>query len=428
MDHWVSKFFSLDKVPYSLASDIILNAGISNDTNAQKELKAAYLFLRAASYFDQGSKIQLPDAMSLIDEAIREYPDYSHLYCLQGELYMRKNDYQCAIECFLKAIDRSSIWSRPYQNLGEVYRLLSNDSLSKKWGDSATSIEWGTISGDKRRGSSPLPDDNYLIDSTNNVALIVGTDLYSPTSGWEGLNNPVSDAFLVGEDLKKFGYNVSVLPNPSKDSIRSYLDHYIDIFSGKKDTSSNLIIFIAGHGAYDNKYDGLIVPTDAKNFTKDQYRDTYLTHNYLKERMDKIKAHHKLLILDVCYGGAFAQTHYKGTDQYDDNEPIEVIKEKLPAPSWCYITSGGPKYQVPDGDPGGHSPFVAKLHKCLEQHHKDGKIITFSTLKSEMEFVKPSPRFGNFYYDIDANSDFILIPKSFYLRGTEKHPTSAATE
>ena len=99
--------------------------------------------------------------------------------------------------------------------------------------------------------------------------------------------------------------------------------------------------------------------------------------------------------------------HRGGDDIYTELTPAEYIQRKLRFKTRKYLTSGGKEY-VPDGRPGRHSPFAAKLLESLRNYGGKDKIITLPEIMVYVEKLNPEPRTGPFG-DNEPGSDFIFV-------------------
>jgi Caspase domain len=260
-------------------------------------------------------------------------------------------------------------------------------------------------------------------DSIKNYALIIGTDNYDAAS-WSALTNPVFDATSIANKLKEnYLFETSLLINPTRTEILQSLLNYNQM---KYDSLSQLFIFIAGHGNYDEFSKGIIAAKDSKNPDDDPFADSYISHSKLRDILDGIKCNHIMVVLDVCFGGTFNQSitsHIVSEGSidisYEENSyatypgfeasKSEYILRKLGARTRLYMTSGGKEY-VPDGIPGRHSPFASKFISALESEGGDDGILTYGEIKSFVEKLNPWPRGGTFGSKSDG--DFLFISKT----------------
>ncbi len=240
--------------------------------------------------------------------------------------------------------------------------------------------------------------------TANNYALIIAGNIYDAFSD---LVNPVIDANTIAEELKfNYGYSTEILENPTLNETISKIREYAERSYTDND---NLLIFIAGHGIYDEVFkEGYIISRDSKY--DDVSKISYLSHSNLRTIVNNIPCKHILLLMDVCFGGTFDPVLASGSraaGMYADVSDREFIKRKKQYISRLYLTSGGKEY-VPDGRPGHHSPFARKILEALRNYGGEDKILTINELLHFIEKVEPQPRFGEFG-DNEPGSDFLLI-------------------
>src|SRR5687767_13915820 len=144
----------------------------------------------------------------------------------------------------------------------------------------------------------------YTKKEVVNYALLIGTDVYE-AEGWRTLNNPVFDATTLAGVLKnKFGFETRLLTNPRGDEILQSIE---DIRNNIRFDSvySQLLVFVAGHGGWEESAPGFIVPKDALPKDKDKFRRTYISLASIRSILSNIKCPHILVMIDACYGGTF---------------------------------------------------------------------------------------------------------------------------
>ena len=242
-----------------------------------------------------------------------------------------------------------------------------------------------------------------------NFALLIGTNNYDAAEGWRDLKNPIPDVSALDEELRtRFGFETRVLMDPTKDSV---LNAILAIKRAQFDSLDQVLIFIAGHGHYDEEQDlGFVVLRDGKPRRVDPFGQTYLPHNQLSSFTNNLSAKHVLVMLDVCFGGTFAGEGGARSEEedYRDINPVQLLLRKAKYKTRQYITSGGKEY-VPDGRPGRHSPFAARLLEALREV-RPGEALTLNRLRNRLETVIPEPRAGGFG-DNELGSDFVLIAR-----------------
>jgi len=239
----------------------------------------------------------------------------------------------------------------------------------------------------------------------SDYALLIATDEYDE---WDNLQNPILDAETVAAALEQdYGFEVRLVRNPLLAEIHQELRAAAQRHYGNDD---QLLVFIAGHGVYDDVYnEGYVVARDSRR--DDLARTTYLPYATLRTILDNCPCHHVFVVLDVCFGGTFdqrlAERRARGDPQYQEVTTPEFIARKLRYRTRQYLTSGGNEY-VGDGRPGFHSPFAGKFIEALRSFGGDDGVLTMREVYICVEKVKPEPRAGDFGTN-EPGSDFIFI-------------------
>ena len=245
-------------------------------------------------------------------------------------------------------------------------------------------------------------------------ALVVGTNLYTGKPDWGDLDGvPDLDAKDIGRELENnYGFNVTTLIDKPSDSI------YENILRLSRFLQPNdqLLIYVAGHGDYDEKLfdDGFIVCANSKPVNDDPYRNSYIQYSKLSRMINKLPARQILMVLDVCFGGTFDErvarnTARAKTTSYDDLSNDNYLAEKLKVKTRLYLTSGGKKV-VPNGYKGSHSPFAQRLLQCLQTKGGTGKILTSTNFYEFVKKLPSGPLLGSFGDD-EPGSEFIILAK-----------------
>lgn len=237
-------------------------------------------------------------------------------------------------------------------------------------------------------------------------AVLFGTDAYD---NWKQLINPVTDVRTIAKELQdSYGYQVKVVENPTQSDLLTTLRSYAERKYGEDD---QLLIFIAGHGEFDDVLgDGYIVTRDSK--LKDEIKTSYVSHSNLRTVINSIPCRHIFLMVDACFGGTFdplIAANERGRDEYAEASRTEFIKRKMRFKTRKFMTSGGKEY-VPDGRPGQHSPFARKFLEALRSYGGKDGILTLTEIMTFIEKVVPEPRAGEFGTN-EPGSDFIFIAR-----------------
>ncbi|HEX7312594.1 MAG TPA: caspase family protein [Pyrinomonadaceae bacterium] len=236
-------------------------------------------------------------------------------------------------------------------------------------------------------------------------ALLIATDDYGENSGLGDLPNPVRDAEAVARVLRdNYGFEVEVLANKSKREIEQVIEsNYLDL--GKGD--DQLFVFFAGHGSYKERLgDGGVAVGDS---AADDI-NTYLRFDWIKSRLDRFSFRHILVVVDVCYSGAFFKSVLM-KDRTQANRAkmtdADFYAERIKFSTRKALASSALK-PVFDGRPGANSPFTTELLSALRRSGEK-ELITFDDLKIAVDRVKPGPVGGDF--GGEAGSDFFFVPK-----------------
>lgn len=235
-------------------------------------------------------------------------------------------------------------------------------------------------------------------------ALLFGINKYDH---WNDLVNPVYDVESIGKELEeRYGFKVEIITDSEQDEVMTKLREYAQINYKPQD---QLFIFFAGHGLYDDVFgEGFLV---AKNSIRnDVSKNTYISHNRIRNNINNIPCEHIFLSMDVCFGGTFdpvlASTR---SSIYSETNDREYLVKKLSKKTRKYLTSGSKEY-VSDGIAGGHSPFARSMIEALKSNGGDDRILILDEIKSYMERLKSTPRFGAFGSD-ENGSDFLFIAR-----------------
>ena len=233
-------------------------------------------------------------------------------------------------------------------------------------------------------------------------ALVIGTDKYDH---WSDLVNPVYDAETISAILKdSYGFESELLTDPSQEEFLIKIKEY----SQKKyRPQDQLMIFIAGHGQFDETFgEGYIVTKGS--LMNDEAKTTYVPHSVLRNIIDNIPCEHILLVMDVCFSGTFDPVIARSRSAvYEDLDDAELLVRKLSKKTRRYLTSGGKEY-VSDGVPGQHSPFAQKFIEVLKSRGGDDRIITLQEIYPVMQRLKTLPRTGEFGAN-EQDSDFVFV-------------------
>lgn len=186
-------------------------------------------------------------------------------------------------------------------------------------------------------------------------ALIIGNNKYRYLNQ---LKTPVNDAAILADLLaRNYGFKVSLIQNANKEQILRALNTYRRSLTEQ----DNLLIYYAGHGIYDktvNKAYWLPVDAEKNDDTRWIIADTITTS------INRIQAHHILLIADSCYSGTLTRSSDKLLKT--SHTRYQLIKRLKQRKSRTLLASGGNE-PVWDGGGGKHSIFANALINGLKR-------------------------------------------------------------
>ena len=240
--------------------------------------------------------------------------------------------------------------------------------------------------------------DGTLKELGRNFALIIGVSKYIDPI-MPDLFYPVSDARKVKDVLiQNYTFDakdVILLENPHKETIVKTLDSINRIINSK----DNLLVFYAGHGAWDEKASmGYWLPSDAAA----NAIGSWIMNSIITGYVSQSNARHTLIIADACFGGSIFRTR---AFKREEDKTIAGLYLKT---SRKAMTSGD-LTEVPD-----ESIFIKNFVLILSENKE-------SYLSSEKLFfgIKPKiinsadliPQFGIIKNAGDRGGDFIFFRK-----------------
>lgn len=238
---------------------------------------------------------------------------------------------------------------------------------------------------------SPLKQGQYY-------ALLIGVSEYKYH---QSLEQPVKDARKM-ERLLTNHYtfpkrNIVFLENPTRSDIFDALDSYEAVL----EPEDSLLIFYAGHGHWDAKFNrGFWIPKDARL----KKRSAWISNAALQDYLMSYICQHVLVISDSCFSGALLMNRSAMDEASKD---IQVLYS---ARSRKAITSGV-KEEVPD-----QSVFFKELYRFLKNNEND--FLTAAELYTGIRNrviaesrLDQKPQFGAIDETGDEGGDFIFIKK-----------------
>lgn len=232
-------------------------------------------------------------------------------------------------------------------------------------------------------------------------ALLIGVDNYDDPN-MQSLTNPVNDTRLLEKTLiENYTFDkgdVIRLENPTRSEIMEKFDY----LAKNIQETDNLLIFYAGHGHWEEKFDqGYWLPSDAQKDSKSAWFSNSTIVTYIRG----IKSKHTLLISDACFSGGIFKTRTAFST------PSKAILGLYKLPSRKAMTSGTLN-KVPD-----KSVFIEYLLKRLTQNTE---MLTsaqelFSSFRTAVInnsfFGQQVPQYGDIINAGDEGGEFIFLKR-----------------
>lgn len=249
-----------------------------------------------------------------------------------------------------------------------------------------------------------------------NIAILIATDQYNDLNP---LRNPVNDARVLGRLLSdSYGFDAYYLLNATHEEFGNTLKDLFDTLEFR--AQDQLLIFLAGHGIYDEKFNiGFIAHKNSRKAEEDYFKRSYTQFHTLVQFLENTSCEHIMMLVDVCYGGSirdaaimrenecYAKSEINWGNLYAELDDAAFIRRSLECPVRRYITSGTKYYAVPDGVSGEHSPFARKVIETLK-NNPGGSVKTGHDLFGAIQRLTPQPSAGRFGRDV-STADFLFI-------------------
>jgi Caspase domain len=172
-------------------------------------------------------------------------------------------------------------------------------------------------------------------------ALLIGASQYA--KGWPKLDGVKSDIEELAALLKKQGFQVVIVENPSHDQLIEAFTGFINRYG--LNTDNRLLFFFSGHGytvkqSYGSEV-GYLVPVDAPNPDENflEFMQKAVDVNQIDVFARRIQSRHALFIFDSCFSGSIFSV---------SRAMPKSISYKMARPVRQFITSGNADEEVPD--------------------------------------------------------------------------------
>ena len=239
----------------------------------------------------------------------------------------------------------------------------------------------------------PNENDNSSLPNGKNYLLAIGIDKYQY---WDQLNNAVKDvkdfAQVLVSQYQFEEEDVYYLLDEAATEGRIY--EIIRELKRKINTKDNLIVYYSGHGHYDDEFEeGHWIPVDAQKGTEDRY----LSNANIIRRINAIKTHHTLMIVDSCFSGTLVVKKRSG-----------IVDERFKSRR---ILASGRTETVADGQPGENSPFAKGILTFLRKN-SDKSINTTTLIQYVKSYVegkaRQTPVEGRIQNSDDEGGEFVF--------------------
>jgi len=232
-------------------------------------------------------------------------------------------------------------------------------SVVKQW-IGAAFLGWAILV----RGADPGPVATaakkagiHAYDPARMHAVVIGIDAYEHVPA---LRCAAGDARAVAEVLRRFYGFGSVRTLIDEQASRVGILRALDACM-KLTEDDSLLIYYAGHGWMDPRTgSGYWIPVDARQGRKADYVSNARIVN---EFFRRYRVRHLLVTSDSCFAGALLR----------GGEPQRAKGWKLPVgfgKRSRWVLTSGDLAPVPDGKPGGHSPFARRLLQYLKESER----------------------------------------------------------
>lgn len=240
-------------------------------------------------------------------------------------------------------------------------------------------------------------------------ALVIANNAYQHL---DDLATPGNDATAIADLLTdRYGFETATLFDASRYEILSRLN----ALRSKLTENDNLLIYFAGHGAYDKANNrGHWLPVDAELDSTANWVSTI----DITDIVNAMSARHVLVIADSCYSGALSRDIGTELDPgMSDDLRARWLDALAATRSRHVLTSGGLK-PVPDDGGNGHSIFANALIEVLTESHGliEGSAV-FREVKQRVEAraqelqIEQTPYFAELKSTGNEFGEFVLVTR-----------------
>ena len=248
-------------------------------------------------------------------------------------------------------------------------------------------------------------------------ALLIGISDY--TAGWPKLESVPHEINKVEAALKKRGFHVVKVMNPTSDELNEAFEDFIDTYGF--DEGNRLLFFFSGHGhTRKGGKKGYLVPADAPDPRDDEkgFARKAIGMNQILTWSREIEAKHALFLFDSCFSGTVFKA--KALPQIPPN-----ISDVTSRPVRQFITAGSAGEEVPAA-----SVFTPSFIRALQGEgdlDNDGYItgteIGMYLHKKVLSYRKDqTPQYGKIRDpDLDEGDFVFILEKSDAIKKPSTH-------
>lgn len=266
------------------------------------------------------------------------------------------------------------------------------------WGIFANQTAVAAVSLDLKDGTSmKLYDKSY--------ALVIGVSEYQE---WPDLPGVVGDVESVSKNLKRHGFEIIKLMNPSRIEFDAAVRNFIADYGQAE--NNRLLVYYAGHGhthtTRHGRQLGYLVPADTPLPRKGHgpFKRKAISMLEIETFAKQLESKHALFVFDSCFSGSLFELTRAVPD---------VISSKVAKPVRQFITAGSGDQTVPDKSIF-RSQFVAALNGEADAN-RDG-YITGTELAQHLENTvtnytrrAQTPRYGKIRDPYLDKGDYVFV-------------------
>lgn len=191
--------------------------------------------------------------------------------------------------------------AKSIEELKDIIHILQNDMAAEERKNNST-MSNSTIQSTTFKRESPPSNPPQESTNAKKFALVIGNSVYNdPTLS--KLITPTADVDALVETLRnpKIGCFDGVIPLINQTS--SEIRRNVSQFFTRRNKDDLLLLYFSGHGVLDENGDLYLA---AKDTDRNLIQATALESSFIAKEMGRSYSKRKILILDCCHSGAFA--------------------------------------------------------------------------------------------------------------------------